>query len=160
MWTWSTMASNVTMPQFFGIRTTRCICTDQSTVTGCLVRNKRIEVHVEDNLNSGKNLGKMKRGAKLRSFDLEEKEKFLRTCPCKVSDRFQRKYHFLNLFEGWNVAAPCGWRGWKSKGLWILYKRLKVYSSWDGLKPKLNWWSGDKRYKEIISISKYLLLYC
>ena len=26
----------------------------------------------------------MKRGAKLRSFDIEEKEKFLRTCPCKV----------------------------------------------------------------------------
>ena len=26
----------------------------------------------------------MKRGAKLRSFDVEEKEKFLRTCPCKV----------------------------------------------------------------------------
>ena len=86
------MASNVTTPPFFGTQTTRCICTDQSTVTGFLVRNKRIEVHVEDNLNSGKNLGKMKRGAKLRSFDLEEKEKFLRTCPCKVSDQSKLKY--------------------------------------------------------------------
>ena len=32
----------------------------------------------------GTDMGKMKRGAKLRSFDLDEKEKFLRTCPCKV----------------------------------------------------------------------------
>lgn len=32
----------------------------------------------------GTNLGKMKKGAKLRSFAMDEKEKFLVTCPCKV----------------------------------------------------------------------------
>ena len=28
----------------------------------------------------------MKRGAKLRSHDLDEKDKFLRACPCKVNN--------------------------------------------------------------------------
>ena len=41
-------------------------------------------VQINYKLRTGRNLGKMKRGAKLRSFDIEEKEKFLRTCPCKV----------------------------------------------------------------------------
>ena len=54
-------------------------------------------------LHSGRNLGKMKRGAKLRSFDSEEKEKFLRTCPCKVDirliaiSRFRFSYCRLKL---------------------------------------------------------------
>ena len=85
------MASNVTTPLSFGTQTTGCICTDPSMATGCLVRNERSNFRRSFKLNSGRNLGKMKRGAKLRSFDVEEKEKFLRTCPCKVSDPLSRK---------------------------------------------------------------------
>ena len=32
----------------------------------------------------GTDLGKMRRGAKIRSFAVDDKQKFLVTCPCKV----------------------------------------------------------------------------
>ena len=48
-----------------------------------MCENKLLKNHL-NSFRTGRNLGKMKRGAKLRSFDIEEKEKFLRTCPCKV----------------------------------------------------------------------------
>ena len=53
---------------------------------------------------AGKDMGKTKRGSKLRSWDVEEAKdkeaKFLRTCPCKVKIKY---LHCLCSFKLWQV---------------------------------------------------------
>jgi len=62
----------------------------------------------------GTDMGKMKRGAKLRSFDLDEKEKFLRTCPCKV-DKWKRR-----------VVGEDGQVRWRDCEAKLMIRRQKV----------------------------------
>ena len=73
---------------------------------------------------AGKDMGKTKRGSKLRSWDVEEAKdkeaKFLRTCPCKVKLEVSSLPLLMQNVPGWEVAETGGgrWREGQVAEMW------------------------------------------